>query len=381
MKKEYSGKKVIKAGDTLIAFEEKNKNDSKFLDAMDVLSYWRFTHIEPLEKAINLLQHISLKKDKNAIFAKRLKRHTSIVKKLLRFQRMKLKNMQDIGGCRVVLTNQKKLKQTVRDIKKHPEFKHHDGSFKAKDYVKNPKDDGYRGFHIIGFFPDSTGKILSIEFQLRTRIQHYWATALEIVDLFTDQALKSNQGEDDWKLFFTEVSEQFSIMDNIHIFDTFSFDKKVDLYEEVLMLQKNDTLLQSCKVAQDLCKKLDVFEKLNAFSASLQIIEDKLSKVDTSAGYILLKINVKKSLVHTKIFSLEDSKIAEQEYIEEEKSAMAKNEIVIALVSTTSVGDIKEAYPNYFADSTKFMDHLNIVSELNIISNAKEPKFNFLPYQ
>ena len=66
------------------------------------------------------------------------------------------------------------------------------------DYIDNPKVDGYRGYHLIGAFPDKDGDRRLIEIQVRTSIQHDWATALEIVDLFTGQALKSNQGKK-WK--------------------------------------------------------------------------------------------------------------------------------------------------------------------------------------
>jgi len=34
------------------------------------------------------------------------------------------------------------------------------------------------------------------------------------------------------------------------------------------------------------------------------------------------------------------------------------------------VGDIKEAYPNYFADSTKFMGHLEHIANANITPPA-----------
>ncbi len=78
----------------------------KFLLAMDVLSFWRFSHEIPLEVALSILQKATLEQDKNAIFAKRLKRYVSIVFKLKRFPKMKLKNMQDIGGCRGIVKDQ-----------------------------------------------------------------------------------------------------------------------------------------------------------------------------------------------------------------------------------------------------------------------------------
>ncbi|MDQ5968602.1 MAG: hypothetical protein QG561_253 [Patescibacteria group bacterium] len=50
-----------------------------------------------------------------------------------------------------------------------------------------------------------------IEIQLRTRLQHNWATAVETVGIFTGEALKSSQGNEDWQRFFQLVSTWFAI--------------------------------------------------------------------------------------------------------------------------------------------------------------------------
>jgi DNA topoisomerase VI subunit A len=78
MKDLYSGKEIIRAGEKFLNNEIFN-DDEAFNNAMDVLSYWRFQHEEPLEEALSLLQKESLKHDKNAIFSKRLKRHRSFI--------------------------------------------------------------------------------------------------------------------------------------------------------------------------------------------------------------------------------------------------------------------------------------------------------------
>jgi hypothetical protein len=48
----------------------------------------------------------------------------------------------------------------------------------------------------------STYNGLRIEMQLRSRLQHAWATAVETVGTFLRQALKSSQGEGAWLKFF-----------------------------------------------------------------------------------------------------------------------------------------------------------------------------------
>lgn len=197
----YSGEQVNRAGEKLL-LKDLYENEAEFSSVLDVLSYWRSEHDIPLKCAFETVQKAALGKDRKAIFAKRLKRIASITKKLRRFDSMALRNMQDIGGCRAIVTNQKKLLQILRDLKRLPQFKWPDGKYRIKDYITDPKDDGYRSVHIIGIFPGNFSAPRRIEVQLRTYIQHYWATALEIVDLFTDQALKSNQGDSEWRVFF-----------------------------------------------------------------------------------------------------------------------------------------------------------------------------------
>lgn len=355
----YSGKQVIKAGEKLLD----NKildDDEEFEAVMDILSYWRFSHEIPLENALDLLTNSALNKDKSAIFAKRLKRSFSIIMKLRRFRDMKLKNMQDIGGCRAIVSNPKKLQQIVRDLRKEPHFKNSNGKIRAKDYIDTPKEDGYRGYHLIGQFNDDNGSKKSIELQIRTNLQHDWATALEIVDLFTGQALKSNQGEVDWKIFFARVSEQFALMESIHLFDTFDDQTKFNKYVE--KLSSDMMLTNSCQLTQDFEKKLDVFNRLVAYAHSLKIVDGQLQESFVD-GYVLLEVNTAVGTVSSTVFNKDENEDAERMYIELEKKATGKIESVVALVSTTAVGGIKEAYPNYFADSTEFLKHLEFIKK------------------
>lgn len=349
---------MIKAGEKLI-LSETFDDEEVFNAAFDVLSYWRFSHEIPLENALDLLQKTSLKKDKNAIFAKRLKRYVSIVNKLRRFDEMKLKNMQDIGGCRAIVSNPKKITQIVRELKKEPEFKNGNGKIRYKDYIKTPKDDGYRGYHLVGQFLDELGGKRNIELQIRTKLQHDWATALEIVDLFTGQALKSNQGEKVWKDLFTSVSEQFALMEDVHLFDTLGEKGKFEAYKKKLFSDSanKEQLISSCISAQDSAKELNVVKLLEAYANSLKIVDGRIQE-DSVDGYALLEVNTSKATVSSSLFSKVENEDAERMYAEAEKRAADENDLVVALVSTTAVGGIKEAYPNYFADSTEFISHL-----------------------
>ena len=53
---------------------------------------------------------------------------------------------------------------------------------------------------------------LRVEVQIRSKLQHFWATAIETVDFFTRQAIKSSEGHPDWVDFFKLVSSAFAKM-------------------------------------------------------------------------------------------------------------------------------------------------------------------------
>ena len=356
--KKYTGNEINKAGENLVNPTLFDRSDD-FEKVLDILSYWRFSHEKPLAEALKLLEEVSLKVDRTAIFAKRLKRYISIKNKLLRFKDMKLKNMQDIGGCRAIVSNQKKLKQIVRALKNTNQFRNESGNFRYKDYVSYPKEDGYRSYHLIGRFDDAYGNSKSIEVQIRTRLQHDWATALEIVDLFTSQSLKSNQGREKWQLFFKQVSEQFALMEEIHIF---SIDDKLKIKQYENIFTTNNDAWSACLSVKKLASELNVIDRLQGFAGTIKIVEDKLQKND---GYVLIEINTAKTEVRTTIFNDDQNQEAETSYVEAEKKSIGK-ELVIALVYASSVGEIKEAYPNYFADSTDFLRHLELITNANL---------------
>lgn len=358
MKKKYSGKQVIRAGEMLIN-DDILKSPKEFESAMDILSYWRFSHESPLAEALRVVEETTLTIDSSAIFAKRLKRYVSIVNKLRRFRDMKLKNMQDIGGCRVIVSTPKKLTQTIRALRKREEFKNKDGRIRFKDYIENPKEDGYRGYHLIGQFKGEDKELRSIEVQLRTNLQHDWATALEIVDLFTGQKLKSNQGEISWMNFFKSVSEQFAIMESIHLFNVTDAKSRSE-YEK--KTKESDEAIESFIRTQHLADKLNVVKVFEAYAHSLNIVDNRL-KDQHFDGFALVEVNTKEAKVTSKLFRQEENSQAESEYIAAEKRAAKIKGLVVALVSTTAVGGIREAYPNYFADSTEFLKHLLIITK------------------
>ncbi|MDE9591201.1 (p)ppGpp synthetase, partial [Xenorhabdus bovienii] len=69
-------------------------------------------------------------------------------------------------------------------------------TIRIKDYTVDKKTTGYRGIHRIYKCYDGKDqhpwKGFLIEVQLRTKLQHIWATTVEIVDLCEGNTLKTN---------------------------------------------------------------------------------------------------------------------------------------------------------------------------------------------
>ena len=327
----YSKKDVQRAGELLVNEGIWEAEPDAFKFSMDVLSDWRAHHADSLDHVTGLLEVVSARVDRKSIVVKRLKRTPSIIKKLRRFEKMKLRNMQDIAGCRSILSTTKNVHKVRRELNKRREYK-------VRDYIKNPKADGYRGVHLVGKSKNKeNGNQYPVEIQLRSRIQHSWATAVEIVDLFTDQALKSNVGKKDWLDFFKYISHEFSKLEKI----------------------SNTPVDKSLEKSIGLARKLGVYKKFEGYAGSLRVIESHVEK--EIEGYNLVQIDFMAQTVEVTTFPFDQFDTATKEYLKYEKNAAGSSNFVVALVSSYSIDNLKEAYPNYFADSALFVFHLKEV--------------------
>ena len=179
----FSKKQVEKAGRTI------RKNEGDFELAIKVIQNFRASHLYPLQIIKNLIwKHVKkLNLLETATVVRRLKRLPTIIDKLQRVSldgqtdnAISLKRMQDIGGCRVILESLDDLKQLNKSLDSSKTVH----GVKIYDYITSPKLGGYRGIHRVYKSYDKSDshpwKGFQIEVQLRTRLQHLWATTVEI---------------------------------------------------------------------------------------------------------------------------------------------------------------------------------------------------------
>jgi ppGpp synthetase/RelA/SpoT-type nucleotidyltranferase len=193
----YNRGQIDRSGDAIITNPEALEFfnflvDPKFEKARAIVENWRSSHAYPMQIIRNNLVNRARKYDNHAIVAQRLKRFSSIADKLLREPHMKLSQMQDIGGCRAIVSTAKQVESVVKfHLDAWTKNPHRHELHRFKDYISSPKRSGYRSVHLIYKFKSANSDHMAhngqrIEIQIRSRMQHVWATAVEIVGAFTN---------------------------------------------------------------------------------------------------------------------------------------------------------------------------------------------------
>jgi len=338
----YSRKEITKAGNIILT----SKSEKEINDALNKINIWRTNHLEPLKVMKRRLVRLL---NKNSIIpiliSQRLKRLRSIEAKLELNPQMGLGGMQDVGGYRAVLKDVKdlnKLKILLENTNHYHRFE------KSNDYVNSPKPSGYRSIHYIYKY---NSKIIEydqvkVELQIRTKLQHNWATAVETAGIITKTSLKSSQGPDEWLNFFKIVSSLFAIKEKLPVLEE---------HKE----QSMEDLMIEC---YNLCEKLNVVDTLKV----LRVTTDHLEKQKFPGDYYLIYIDTETKGVSINMFDKRDYELATKRYLEIEKQ-IDNNKSAVVLVSALSFKDLKKAYPSYFLDTSEFLSALEKIN-LNCIS-------------
>jgi ppGpp synthetase/RelA/SpoT-type nucleotidyltranferase len=336
----YSKEEVNKAGELLISPPE-NLSYDDLVKAYTVINNWRTSHSFPLRTIRYGIYHKAKKIDSKSVTVQRLKRIYSIDLKLRRFPKLKLSDIQDIGGCRSVVSTVSEIQKLV-DAYKSSEIRHELDD--SDDYITNPKKSGYRSHHLIYRYQSDRNETyngLKIEIQIRSTLQHAWATAVETVGGFIGQALKSNQGKDegkDWLRFFTLMGTAIASIENCPPCP-----------------KTPATGAELKKELQHYAKKLDVENRLNAYGVTITSTKTARAK---SARFFLLLLDTKTKQIEIKGFRQDELKKAAEEYTKIETGYPQKAGKDVVLVSGDSLKDIERAYPNYYLDTALFLNVL-----------------------
>lgn len=186
-----SKSRVNKAGDNV-------RNGIASGEDLKVIEEWRAAH----RAVLNTFQAILHKRARSAniTVAQRHKRKKTVFDKLSRQKNMNLSRMDDVAGCRLIFDSIDELTE-FRSAFHKARFRHKRRNDVEKyNYISQPKPSGYRGIHdVYEYDVNSTvGERLAglyVEIQYRTRVQHSWSTANEVIGNVTDSEPKFGRGD------------------------------------------------------------------------------------------------------------------------------------------------------------------------------------------
>jgi len=344
-----SKRDINKAGHILT---DKNSSVDDMEWALDLADRWRACHAYP----INTFQATLRRKLSNypgePLVAQRLKRMPTIIDKLKRLPNMQLSTMQDIGGVRAILDSTDevyRLASSYKNKSNKSRFAHE--LINEKDYIQQPRsEDGYRSLHLIYRYKNPQHPYydgLRLELQIRTKLQHIWATAVETMGTFLGQALKSRQGDQQWIDFFAITSSAFANKEKcpaIPRYNTLS-------YKETALEVSNANA------------KLGALDMMKGLSVAVNYITNE----GRGWSYHLIILNSLERTVQLRPYDRDSLEQAMSDLAKLEKEASEGRKIEPVLVSAGPVSILRRAYPNFFLDIDEFV---RVTSE--IISSTQK---------
>jgi hypothetical protein len=335
---QFSKREVSDAGKLLAGIiPASSMSDPKVLQAFKVAWNWRNSHILPMRRLRAELSAKARHVNAFAIAAARPKRMKSIRQKL---GGRSLYDIQDIAGCRAILPSMADVRELLaayEDSAKHV-------LKKTYDYVHAPRDTGYRCYHLVYQFKgegqEEAFRHHYVEVQLRTQLQHAWATAVEAVGLVRNEDLKHGYGDGDWLRFFRLMSAEFAQEEDSPFLHN-TPENPEERHREI----------------RDVNKRIDAIKSLDAFR---RILRDT-SHVEVSKGMIfLIQYDPENEEVKVKPvpnFAVGSTKLRAAERSE----AGPGRKIETVLVEVDAASDLRKAYPNYFLDVGLFVERLRRV--------------------
>ncbi len=351
----YTKKRFERAGKEIICSD---LEVGKRIEATEIINNWRASHAFPMRQ-------IALCLEKNVIgpemiLVQRLKRLDSIIAKLKRYPTMNLCRMQDLGGCRIIVPDIPRLYEVVAKIEASLPYR----QVGHTDYIKSPKESGYRGVHLIYQYTasdDDPYKGMFIEIQVRTRLEHTWATAVETLGAFTNNPLKAGGGSAAVLRFLALSSAMFAMEENTPQVPGTGLTPGETLSE-----------LRACN------KKEHILDRLLAIEQTVARWENAKESQD---GFYVLELNYRIHSVTVTHFSCEELEQAIGKYAELElQNELSDQPIDVdaVLVSAETFASLRDAYPNYFSDIRDFTQKIKkmlhmVEAETHTIDRSSQP--------
>lgn len=300
-------------------------------EAREILANFRSAHAFPLNAVTVTARQKALAVNPTAVVAQRLKRLPTILDKLVRHPNMSVTTMHDLGGCRVVFETVDEVDNLVSTLRDLPRARNR--VTRVYDYLHNdpgPKSSGYRGMHLAYEYQASRTEYhgLRIELQVRTQLQHAWATAVETMDLFSGSELKYGKGDPDVMRYFAVVGSLMAMKEGTTLVPG-ADGSFVDLLGELSDLEERLAIISRLQGYAAIVSNHATSNRRNALTLELQ----------RSAGQLTVTVHETMAEAEARLTELE---------------ARDDEDLDAVLVNIAKIGQLQAAYPNYYADTSMF---------------------------
>jgi putative GTP pyrophosphokinase len=297
------------------------------IDDLLVIEEWRAAHRALLNTFQAILRNRT--RGEKIVVAQRHKRKSTIFDKLRRFPDMQLARMDDVAGCRLIFSNTKSLYEFRKQFHKARFHHKRKNDIDKYNYIKYPKTDGYRGIHDVYSYDVNSEsgrhlKGLMVEVQYRTKIQHAWATAVEVIGFITENQPKFRKGDNRYQHEMALASE---ILARAHENSTSCFPEMEDV--------------ELVKQFLELDGELGILNLLRGLNATNTEATEKRNNILIFHNTGDLEVRTYRTATEA-LFNL----------FELEKE-MPKTDIV--LVKADKPEEVRFAFKNYFSDATDFI--------------------------
>lgn len=247
------------------------------------------------------------------------------------------------------------IDETLRLAMLYSQRKSQSELIRTRNYIREPKEDGYRSIHLVYKYNSDREQYKAfnghrIEIQIRSQLQHAWATAVEMLWTFAKIPLRLAPGQivattprsvteiGKWRRLFALMGSAMAIRENMPVIPGVPFDK----FE-----------------LSRLASELNVQTLLPTWNMGVAAF---LGRKDANASQFLLQLDSDKK-IQIRAFLKDQTQEAFNAYMYAEQSSPPTDwgeppSTNVVLVSVDSLAELRSAYPNYYGDTKAFVEAL-----------------------